>query len=306
MWYPKIIHNTSCCACWRYSTNGAVHAHRARGPKKVGAAPAEALFLQGAAGVQNKCSGEGGVAASLIFQKIPSLEKSRGTSGRRGGQNLCLAGSLRFRNPCGSEPLGEEEGLELAVVRFAIFGEKEKGIVLPVGHFFQGVFEAEGDDLIGVRSSSGETLFEVIFVGGHDEEVHEGCLDGGVFAGADECGALDVDIHYYVLATIDGVEDFRFQSAVVISMDFGMFEEFSDGDVGLEGFLTMEKVVSAIDFSFSGLPGRAGNGVMRQSLLGEATAKCCFSRARRARDEVEDAGARHFLKSGGKFSVCQF
>ena len=92
-----------------------------------------------------------------------------------------------------------------------------------MGHFLEGVFESESNDVLGIRTTVGESFGEFFFVGRHDEEVDEGGLNGGVFARADEVGALHVDIHDDVFSLVDEVEDFRFQGAIVVSMDFGMF-----------------------------------------------------------------------------------
>ena len=98
------------------------------------------------------------------------------------------------------ETLSEKEVLEESVVAFAIGGEETIRIFGPVGHFFAGVFETEGDDVFGVGAASAEAILEFFVGGGHHEEVDEGALDFFVGVGAHLLGSLDVDVHDDVFA----------------------------------------------------------------------------------------------------------
>ena len=134
----------------------------------------------------------------------------------------------------GVETLGEEKMLEEGVVAFAVGGEEAVRILGPVGDFFAGIFEAEGDDVFGVGAAATEAVLEFFVGGGHHEEVDEGELDVLVGMGADLLGALDVDVHDDVFARFEEGEDFGQEGAVVIAVDFGMLEEGLVLDFGLE------------------------------------------------------------------------
>lgn len=164
-------------------------------------------------------------------------------------------------------------------------------VILPVFHFVEGIGHAEGDDLVGIGAAAGEASAEFVIIGGHDEEVDEGVLDGGVLAGADLGGALDIDIHDDVLSALDEGMDFGAEGSVEVAVDFGVFEEFAGGDIGFELFAGEEVVIAAVGFALARGAGGAGDGVVGGAGFGELAAEGGFSRAGGAGDEEEDAGA---------------
>jgi hypothetical protein len=70
---------------------------------------------------------------------------------------------------------------------------------------------------------------------------------------------------------------FGAEGAVVVVVDFGMFEELPGVHIGLELFRGEEVVVPPVDLALAWGSGGAGDGVVGGSGLGEAAAEGGFS-----------------------------
>ena len=158
-----------------------------------------------------------------------------------------------------AQSFGGEKGMEAAVVGLAVAGDEAVLVFVPVFHFMEGILHAERDDFGGVGGTGRESSAEFLVVRRHDEEVDEGALDGGVVASADLGGTLDIDVHDHVLAAFEEGMDLGAEGAVVMAVDFGVFEELAGGDVSFELVAGEEVVVAAIEFAFAGGAGGAGD-----------------------------------------------
>jgi len=203
---------------------------------------------------------------------------------------------LLFFHSAGTEAFGEEEGFKAGVVFFVGAGEETVGVFRGGFDFAEGVFHAQGDDFLTVGASASETFTEFFFGWGHDKEVHEGVADGGIRAGADLVGALDVDVHDNVGPRGNGIDHLGFKGAVEIAVNFGVFEKFSIGDTFFECFVGEKVVIDSVLFAIAGLAGGAGGGVGGFIFIGDAAAEGGFSRSGRAGDEEEDPSAGGWVK----------
>ena len=179
-----------------------------------------------------------------------------------------------------AQTLGEQQRLEACVIFLAGGGNQAVLVFVPVRHFLDGIFESQGDDLWAIGFSTGESRGEFFIGGWHDKQIDKSDVDLWVGTGTDLSGPLYVDVHHDIFAAGDVLEDFRFQSAVGISMDGGVFEEISCGDFGIEFFPGEEKIIMAMDFTGAGESSGAGGGIEGFLLIGEATAERSFPRAR--------------------------
>lgn len=209
-------------------------------------------------------------------------------------------------NSGGAESLGGEEGEEAFIVFFARSGDELVLVFAPMLHFVEGILHTEGDDFLGIGATAGESSAEFVFIGGHDEEVDEGVLDGGVVAGADLGSALDIDVHDDVLPAFDEGMDLGAKGAVEVAVDFGVFEKLAGGDVCFELFAGEEVVIASVGFALAGGAGGAGDRIVGGAGLGEAAAEGGLSGARGAGDEEKDAGAAlHARDAPGKWGRWQ-
>lgn len=143
-------------------------------------------------------------------------------------------------------------------------------------HFLEGIRHAERDDFRAVGAATGEARVKFFFAGRHHEQVGEGPLDGGIGAGADLGGTLDVDVHDHVDSGFEVGDDLGFQRAVEISVNGGVFEEEAGFETGFEIGDTQKMVVLTVDFTGPRWASGAGNRVMRFSRVREFTAESGF------------------------------
>jgi len=155
-------------------------------------------------------------------------------------------------------------------------------------HLGKGVAQAEGDDFLAVRAAAREAPAEIIFAGGHHEEVHKALADHGVVAGADLGRALHIDVHHDIFAVLEKREHLGFESPVVMPMDLGVFEEVPGGSFTAEFFGGEEEVFPPVGFAGAGSSGRAGNRKAHLPLLRKGPAKGALAGAGRPGNEQEN------------------
>ena len=99
-------------------------------------------------------------------------------------------------------------------------------------------------------------------------------------AGADLRRALDIDVHDDIGAVLEMGENFGFQGAIEVAVDFRVFEEIARGESALEIFAAEEMVIPAVLFAGTRNPSGAGNRIPRLAGIREAAAKRGFPRSR--------------------------
>ena len=104
-------------------------------------------------------------------------------------------------------------------------------------------------------------------------------------------GALDIEVHDDIAAGGEVREDLGFESAVVVAVDEGVFEEFTGVDAAGEFVRGEEKVVVAVGFARADGAGGAGDGVGDGFDGGGVSAERGFAAAGGAGDDAEDAFA---------------
>jgi len=177
------------------------------------------------------------------------------------------------------ESLGREDGFKAGVILLAGIREQPVAIFRPILDFFQCILHAQLNHILRIGTTPGQALEQFMLGSGHDKEIHERGTDGGLSAGAHLICPLDIDIHDHIRAGCEMVDDFGFECAVAITMNFGMFNELIVGNLLLKCLRAQEVVVVAVTFTFTCRAGGAGGGVNGFPLIGKASAESGFARA---------------------------
>ena len=195
--------------------------------------------------------------------------------------------------------LGDDEGLEAGVVLLAVAGEEAVGVFRPVAHFPEGIFHAQGDDFLAIGAAAGEAGEKLFLIARHDEEIDGSEADLRICAGTHLGCALNIEIHHDVGTISQRADDFGFERAVKISVDFGAFEEFSGVAFGEEFLVGEEMVIASIDLAGAGGAGGAGDGVAGLALIRQTPAKRGFPRTRWPGDHQQNpVSLRHGSEVG--------